>query len=311
MLLRELRDDGVGVFDDVSVAAVWRRPAAVARERLRAAVEDDLAAHRIAHDRADDRGGAVVERAKAATHRVHVVEHGGARTDLRHLRHEMRLVRRRSRSSRHDIAAQAEPVEAIDRLLELRGDDPQRHRLFPRLCPDVAWVAEDAVKPQASRRNDRLRQCLECIGGRHARPAHTHVQIHQHADRDSFRPCRRFHGLDRGDRVQRHPYGRGSGEPGKPLSARRVDHGIGHEEIRLAALERRQKRLRLAELRDRQASGPRHELLTGNVDALVGLRMRADGDAVCSRVARQTLDVAANANRTHHDRGRGHGVGAS
>jgi hypothetical protein len=39
------------------------------------------------------------------------------------------------------------PVEAVDRLLELRGDGRERCGLLGRLRPDVAGIAEDAVEP--------------------------------------------------------------------------------------------------------------------------------------------------------------------
>ena len=115
VLLGELGDHCIGIFDDVTVTAVWCGATKVARERLRASVENDLAVHRVADDGAENRGGTVGERAEAAADGVHVVIDGRPGTDFRDLRHEVRPVGGRCGSARHDVPAETVAIEEIDR----------------------------------------------------------------------------------------------------------------------------------------------------------------------------------------------------
>ena len=195
-------------------------------------------------------------------------------------------------------------VEQVDGLLQPARYGRERGRLLGRLCPDVAWVAEDAVEPQAWVRLRGLGQRHERVGGRDPGAAHAHVQIDEHADRHSGRMGRCRHGLDRGGGVEGHTHMCLAGQSCEPLRPRGVYHGIRHEDVRRAPRERGQQRLRLTDLRDGQAPGPGRELLTGDCDALVRFRVRPHRDAAGCRVGGQLVDVPAHSRRVDDQRRR-------
>src|SRR5690606_8070796 len=93
VFLGELVDHRLGIFDDVAVATLGRGSAAVAGERFGAGIKHDLAGHRGADDRADDRRGAILQRAEAAANNVHVIVDIGAGTNLGEVGHQVRLER--------------------------------------------------------------------------------------------------------------------------------------------------------------------------------------------------------------------------
>ena len=292
MLLGELCDHGLGMLDNISVAAVGGGAAAVARERLRAAVEHDLVSHCVAHDGAVDHRGTVSERAVATVESIHIVVDGGAGADLRDLRHEVRLEGRGRRPPGDDAPAEAVAIEGVDRFRELCGHERERSGLLGGGRPDMARIEEDAIEPQARRGSDLAGEGHECDSRRHARPPHAHVEIDEHAHRHARGTRRRGNSCDCCRRIECDANLGRTGERCQPRRSWFVHGGVGHEDVGPAVSECRQQSLGLADLGHGEPVGSGGELQPGDVDALVRLRVRPNGDAVSRCKDGQPFDVA-------------------
>jgi hypothetical protein len=259
----------------------------------------------VADHRADDARRTVLEFAEPTADDVEIVVDARSRTDLRPGADEMRLECGRRRAPRDDFPAQPEGVEATNRLREFVVDQAERSGLLVRRDGDVTGVVKDPVETEGGSPVGGGGECHEAVDGGDAGPSRADVEIDEDPER---RAGGSGGGSERGDRLGSVDGNADRGNAGKRRQThrpRRIDGRIGDEDVGGTVCKRAGEHLRLADLRHRQARGPRRELEAGDRDALVGLRVGTVGDRPVTGVRGHPFDVPPHLHGVEDEGGRG------